>query len=226
MGQIKAIETIYNGYRFRSRLEARWAVFFDTLGVEYEYEPEGFDLGNGEKYLPDFLLSLPEGKSWFEIKHSEWEPKESDHRKLAKFIDGVDTLGLANFYLCAGSPYPNDYEFWVKNFELNKDTRRYEVRGIRTDSSYFFNICPLCQTVGIRPYQGKSYGEKWPEDEGEIWFCEYCDNIDRSHPDSVNGYFHKGHVIARPGVFLDNIKIRMAFLAARQARFEHGETPR
>ena len=41
---IRAIETRYNGYRFRSRLEARWAVFFDTLGIRYEYEPEGFDL--------------------------------------------------------------------------------------------------------------------------------------------------------------------------------------
>jgi hypothetical protein len=42
---IKAIETRYKGYRFRSRLEARWAVFFDALGVEWEYEKEGFDLG-------------------------------------------------------------------------------------------------------------------------------------------------------------------------------------
>lgn len=30
---IKAIETSYAGCRFRSRLEARWAVFFDTLGI-------------------------------------------------------------------------------------------------------------------------------------------------------------------------------------------------
>jgi hypothetical protein len=29
--EIKAIETSYKGYRFRSRLEARWAVFFDAL---------------------------------------------------------------------------------------------------------------------------------------------------------------------------------------------------
>lgn len=27
----QVIETEYKGYRFRSRLEARWAVFFDTL---------------------------------------------------------------------------------------------------------------------------------------------------------------------------------------------------
>ena len=53
---IKPIETVYNGYRFRSRLEARWAVFFDALGVEYEYEPEGFVLPSGKRYLPDFRV--------------------------------------------------------------------------------------------------------------------------------------------------------------------------
>lgn len=41
---IKPIETVYNGYRFRSRLEARWAVFFRAVGIEYQYEPEGFDM--------------------------------------------------------------------------------------------------------------------------------------------------------------------------------------
>lgn len=53
---MKAIETEYKGYKFRSRLEARWAVFFDACGVKWEYEPEGFDLGDGIYYLPDFLL--------------------------------------------------------------------------------------------------------------------------------------------------------------------------
>ncbi|MDR3571756.1 MAG: hypothetical protein P4L81_06215 [Candidatus Pacebacteria bacterium] len=53
---IKAIETSYKGYRFRSRLEARWAVFFETLGVEWKYEPEGFELSDGTRYLPDFWL--------------------------------------------------------------------------------------------------------------------------------------------------------------------------
>lgn len=52
---IKAIETSYKGYRFRSRLEARWAVFFDALGIAWEYEPEGFELPSG-RYLPDFLF--------------------------------------------------------------------------------------------------------------------------------------------------------------------------
>lgn len=55
MNEIKPIETIYNGYRFRSRLEARWAVFFDAAGIKYEYEPDGYEYEN-EKYLPDFYL--------------------------------------------------------------------------------------------------------------------------------------------------------------------------
>jgi hypothetical protein len=65
MTDIKPIETEYNGFRFRSRLEARWAVFFDTLEIEYRYEPEGFDL-DGEWYLPDFWV--PEWECWVEIK--------------------------------------------------------------------------------------------------------------------------------------------------------------
>lgn len=53
---MKAIETSYRGYRFRSRLEARWAVFFDSLRVNWEFEPEGFDVGGGARYLPDFRV--------------------------------------------------------------------------------------------------------------------------------------------------------------------------
>lgn len=66
MSEIKAIETAYNGCLFRSRLEARWAVFFDTLKIRWEYEPEGFELVNDRRYLPDFYL--PEFDLWIEIK--------------------------------------------------------------------------------------------------------------------------------------------------------------
>jgi hypothetical protein len=68
---IKAIETRYKGYRFRSRLEARWAVFFDALGIKWEYEKEGYDLGAAGWYLPDFWLPhggiCPQGL-WVEVK--------------------------------------------------------------------------------------------------------------------------------------------------------------
>ena len=62
---IKAIETKYNGFRFRSRLEARWAIFFDSIGLKYEYEIEGFEM-NGIRYLPDFYI--PSLDRLFEIK--------------------------------------------------------------------------------------------------------------------------------------------------------------
>jgi hypothetical protein len=71
---LKAIETRYKGYRFRSRLEARYAVFFDALGVRWEYEKEGFDLGEAGLYLPDFWL--PQVKMWAEVKPEQFTDKE------------------------------------------------------------------------------------------------------------------------------------------------------
>jgi len=64
--KIKAIETRYNGRKFRSRHEARWALFFDECDTTYSYEPEGFNLGALGCYLPDFYL--PEKKLWVEVK--------------------------------------------------------------------------------------------------------------------------------------------------------------
>ncbi len=61
----RAIETAYAGCRFRSRLEARWAVFFDGIGAKWDYEPEGYELPSG-RYLPDFRLQGVE--CWVEIK--------------------------------------------------------------------------------------------------------------------------------------------------------------
>ena len=52
---IQAIPTNYKGYRMRSRLEARWAVFFDALGLSWEYEQEGYVCGTSA-WLPDFVI--------------------------------------------------------------------------------------------------------------------------------------------------------------------------
>jgi hypothetical protein len=61
----KAIETAYNGILFRSRTEARIALFLDLMGIEWSYEPEGFDV-NGQWYLPDFYLPLYD--AFWEVK--------------------------------------------------------------------------------------------------------------------------------------------------------------
>lgn len=55
---IKAHPTEYKGVIFRSRLEARWAAFFDLAGWTWEYEP--FDLPG---WSPDFDVSFPCGHS-------------------------------------------------------------------------------------------------------------------------------------------------------------------
>jgi hypothetical protein len=75
---IKAIETRYAGCRFRSRLEARWAVLFDTLGIEWQYEPEGFDLPGG-RYLPDFRFP---GGGWLEVKGPP--PSDQELKKVCE----------------------------------------------------------------------------------------------------------------------------------------------
>lgn len=71
--QLKPIETLYNGRRFRSRAEARVAVFLDTLGVAYQYEREGYDLGIIGPYLPDFDLGV---NGFVEVKGDEPTPFE------------------------------------------------------------------------------------------------------------------------------------------------------
>ena len=69
MTSLKPIETIYKGYRFRSRLEARWAVMFDLLHWNFEYEP--FDLMG---WTPDFVI-YGDQNVLVEIKPSEMVDK-------------------------------------------------------------------------------------------------------------------------------------------------------
>lgn len=102
--QIRAIETRYKGYRFRSRLEARWAIYFDALEVAWEYEPEGFVLPNGDWYLPDFWLPFePWGDYevaglWLEIK-----PKPLNEDEISRLEMLATSTGHHAFAL-VGSP--------------------------------------------------------------------------------------------------------------------------
>lgn len=103
---IKPIETHYKGYRFRSRLEARWAVFFDNLGLDWEYEFEGFQIEDSGPYLPDFLLkddgSFPD--VWVEVK-----PQKPMKRKEKKrYFEAGKALAYsakhAGFLVTMGDP--------------------------------------------------------------------------------------------------------------------------
>lgn len=52
---MKTLPSKVGDVHYRSRTEAKWALFFDRLGIQYLYEPEGFVV-DGVPYLPDFLL--------------------------------------------------------------------------------------------------------------------------------------------------------------------------
>ena len=65
-GKLKAIETVYHGHKLMSRQDSRFSVLLNALAEPYRYELEGYYIGNGEKYLPDFWLE--EAKIWIEIK--------------------------------------------------------------------------------------------------------------------------------------------------------------
>ena len=101
----KALPTRYKGCHFRSRLEARWAAFLDSLEVRWEYEKEGYDLGNGVRYLPDFWLPLSEHKYpgagyWLEIK-----PASPSDDEVAKLMSLSATTGHNGFMVCGAVGY-------------------------------------------------------------------------------------------------------------------------
>jgi hypothetical protein len=52
--RIAAHPTLYQSTLFRSRLEARWAAFFDLVKYKWQYEPIDFP-----DWVPDFLVEFP-----------------------------------------------------------------------------------------------------------------------------------------------------------------------
>lgn len=144
---IKPIETYYNGYRFRSRLEARWAVFFDAMDVEYEYEPEGFDLGDGIYYLPDFYL--PDQKYYVEVKGNM---TETDKKKIEKFVNGLfDEDGHTDFgrysFVVLGNIPPGNYD--VASYVYDRYGRNWGAYTVVYDFPYLPCVCPKCGRFGF-----------------------------------------------------------------------------
>lgn len=112
---MKAIETEYNGYLFRSRVEARWAVFLTALQIKFEYEFEGYHLGD-KMYLPDFYL--PDHGVYIEVKGEK--PNEEEMGKaflLARESGKPVILAFGGFYIDRSIEYlttvsPGCFVFW------------------------------------------------------------------------------------------------------------------
>lgn len=210
---IQAIETEFMGCRFRSRLEARWAVFFTELEIDFQYEPEGFKvhvLATDETafYLPDFYL--PGTKTWCEVKAT---PDDFDFGLLASCIDwggalphvknsvgstsGLLLLGpipdVSNRLLSPGSPSHPILQHLKGGWASNA---RFNASGLSPDisrSSVYFD---------------SSWGCQREEDDISGEWVRYV----KEH---FTGYSF-ADVPIHPSV-------RAAYKAARRARFEYGE---
>lgn len=201
---VQAIETHYAGCRFRSRLEARWAVFFDHLGVQWEYEHQGYSLPSGP-YLPDFWLKNINGRdAWFEVKGGygetsdpRWEELvEATRRPLfvAFEMPKATSEGLR-------TTEPNRYDGHLVMLEWSVGPSGDAAFGdscVWGDTSQEFCVCPACGRVGIQ-YGGQS---------GRI-----CGSARPGHGD-----------IPEDGPYGGHPRVLAAYTAARSARFEHGES--
>lgn len=152
---IKAIETSYKGYRFRSRLEARWAVFFDELGLRWNYEPEGFELPCGTKYLPDFFI---EKIGYVEIKpyqgQTPWPITGSKEDLFSDYLCSLESNFQDNWYVICGSP----------GYAATGDVESPDYSGYTAgDSPYLFCECYECGEIGIC-FDGRSARVKHKDD--------------------------------------------------------------
>lgn len=154
---IKAIETRYRGRLFRSRLEARWAVVFETLMLPWEYEVEGFQL-ESKAYLPDFWL--PRQKVWMEIKPFGFEESTRHMQELAI------TTGFP-VYLVEGQ-IPVVKEWFPENEKGNAFGTMFFGAEDACDSEYMLCRCQFCGEYGIQ----------WMGSSGRIQCCA---------PNSVQG---------------------------------------
>lgn len=141
---IKPIQTWYNGHHFRSRLEARWAVFFDVLQIPWQYEAQGYETKYG-KYLPDFIIDLYDGPAIVEVKpYSYNESLESNYSlKLEEVSKGLKMP----LYISGGFKPLREISYSGRE---QSDTEFMEIFNQGCwDNFHEFTVCPDCLTVGI-----------------------------------------------------------------------------
>lgn len=134
---IKPIETYYRGCHFRSRIEARWAVFYDYLGLDWRHEPEGYNL-NGILYLPDYYIP---GIGFIEIKGAEPTKEETRKCELLSNIEKT-YLFFGDIPESPADCFDTSSAYWFMN-------------GAQMDCCYHWCICPVCRKVGIQ-YEGRA----------------------------------------------------------------------
>jgi hypothetical protein len=146
---IKAIETEYKGYKFRSRLEARWAVFFDALDIKWCYELEGYEFSNGVRYLPDFYLPNfhQAGGIFVEVKP---EICIDSKAKALAFFSGTPVL------MACGVPELREYDL-IFGQDLFSSVMFYDkyLKGGSNEDEYRFFVEPCLAVDESRLIKGE-----------------------------------------------------------------------
>lgn len=199
MSNIKAIQTEYKGYLFRSRLEARWAVFFDELGIEWEYEPEGLVLSNGTYYLPDFYL--PGFHCFFEVKRKSIRGTSEGYHAMVLISNGQWCNEWSGI-ICFGDPMDDDLYIYCQETDDGGG------------GSYESEV-----TIGLHPVTGEPYLFSYEDGRERSFFDVFGEDM-RDIPMVTREYdtYDYRDFVSK--------KVMLARLAARQARFEHGERGR
>lgn len=197
---IKAIETRYNGRRFRSRAEARHAVFFDNMGIAYEYEKEGFVI-NSKPYLPDFYL--PELDLWYEVKGAP--PTEEEIILARDFaVENETSIGLAYGEVWQSSSLSGIYRF--DNFGIGDEDLKHL---LEFSSHYQWICCYACGYIDLLRH-GYVYTGNCTCRDALVWINDPQTGIPCQHT----------------AVYPPSSRIFKAYAAAGEARFEFGETPK
>lgn len=203
---IKAIETQYAGCRFRSRLEARWAVFFDILGIPWEYEPQGYELPTG-RYLPDFFL--PSINTWYEVKGVE--PTEREQALALELEEATDKRVVIAWGQIPRSTDCMGYGPGTSGgWPIPPGGHRIDTCF---DQHYAWCVCPWCDKFGLE-FEGRSaricgwHTHQITEEQARAAIADNnnCWRID-----------DKCYTA-------DDPRIQVALVEARSARFEHGES--
>lgn len=218
---IKAIETRYAGHRFRSRLEARWAVAFDHLGITWEYEPEGFQTSAG-MYLPDFRVQ-PKN-----VRHFS-DPDESQCQDCA---DAPGTSG--NVYLeVKGGPLSQYDAERIRAFACDPGEPRWIIA---------LGPIPTPHQDGPLFLEGWGQGQpmSWTLEKGKI--AAFAGPYSRFHGPTRSDWMDRAFRADRGVTCWETcsrhfagtapcgcpctclaVPTNQALAAARSARFEHGE---
>jgi hypothetical protein len=195
---MKAIQTTYKGYKFRSRLEARFAVMFEALGLKWQYEPEGYDLGAAGWYLPDFYL--PGLDAWVEVKA---KPLNAEEREKAFALSSMTNKPVIELCEIPDPDLISKTGCMFANFYYGLDCDDLTVYGLLDFYMEQNNLKEACLKDAIR----------WDVDY-------YYEKYGQSHP-----HHFKTGVIQNKREMFGGAKLYNAAIKARSARFEYGEKP-